>query len=409
MRVAGLFKRLLRLAGVRVVGVELVEEDEGEVVVVELARRERRRMRCSRCGRTVRAVYGRSLRRWRHLDLLRVRCERRAEVRRRSCPSCGLVAERVPWARAGSRHTRALQDTCVWLARSAPKVVVAQLMRVDWATVGRMIERVVAEHTAARDGLSRIGIDEVAYRKGHRYLMCVVCHDSARVVWAAPGRSRATVAAFFEQLGPERCKQIASVSVDLHGGWPAVIGRYCPTAAICADPFHVVKLAGEALDELRRADWQRLREEDPERARWLKGTRFLLRRRAETLGPGARSVLEELAETNQDVYRGWLLTDQLRMVFLASSREQARDLLDEWILAAATSGLDPFVRVAITFEAHADAIANAVALGINNARLEAMNSTVRLMSHRARGFRRLQSLLSLITLVCGRIPVALPT
>jgi transposase len=97
------------------------------------------------------------------------------------------------------------------------------------------------------------------------------------------------------------------------------------------------------------------------------------------------------------------------MVYLAQSREEARDLIDEWIFAAATSELEPFIRVAITFERHADAIANAVWLGVNNARLEAMNSTVRLMSHRARGFRRLQSLLSLITLVCGRIPVALPT
>ncbi len=287
-------------------------------------------------------------------------------------------------------------------------------MRVDWATVGRMIERVIDEHTAARDGdgldgLVRIGIDEVAYRKGHRYLMCVVCHDTARVVWAARGRSQAVIAQFFEALGPERCKQIASVSVDLHGGWPAVIARYCPDAAICADPFHVVKLAGDALDELRRADWQRLRETEPERAKWLKGTRFLLRRRSETLSDRARSVLEDLAETNQDVYRGWLLTDQLRMVYLAESRAEARDLIDEWIFAAATSELGPFITVAITFERHADAIANAVWLGINNARLEAMNSTVRLMSHRARGFRRLQSLLSLITLVCGRIPVALPT
>lgn len=193
--------------------------------------------------------------------------------------------------------------------------------------------------------------------------MCVVCHDSARVVWAAPGRSQGGDRPVFEQLGPERCRLIESCSVDLHGGWPGVIARYCPQAAICADPFHVVKLAGEALDELRRADWQRLRETEPERARWLKGTRFLLRRRSETLGDRARSVLEDLAETNQEVYRGWLLTDQLRMVYLAQSREEARDLIDEWIFAGATSDLEPFIRVAITFERHANAIANAVWFG----------------------------------------------
>jgi transposase len=153
-------------------------------------------------------------------------------------------------------------------------------MRVDWATVGRMIERVVAEHAAARpgdglDGLRRDGSDEVAYRKGHRYLICICDHDCGRVVWAAPGRAPSVAEAFFTALGPERCKAIEAVSVDLHAGWLAVIRAACPQAAICADPFHVVKLASDALDELRRADWQRLREEDPQRARWLKGTRFI--------------------------------------------------------------------------------------------------------------------------------------
>lgn len=95
-----------------------------------------------------------------------------------------------------------------------------------------MIERAVDEHTATRDGdgldgLVGIGVDEVAYRKGHRYPMCVVCHDSARVVWAAPGRSQAVIAEFFEAVGPEWCSRIESCSVDLHGGWPTVIARYC--------------------------------------------------------------------------------------------------------------------------------------------------------------------------------------
>jgi transposase len=113
--------------------------------------------------------------------------------------------------------------------------------------------------------------------------------------------------------------------------------------------------------------------------------------------------------TNHDVYRDWLLTDQLKAVYAADDHEQAAALLDARICAAVTSGLEPFVRVAITLERHAGAVCNAVILGVNNARLEAMNSTVRLLSHRARGFRRLESLLSLITLVCGKTPIYPPT
>src|SRR6266511_4969906 len=176
----------------------------------------RRRMR-------VTTVFKRLLR----LDVLRTPCLLRLEVRRLACPDCGVVAERLPFARTGSRFTRAFEASCVWLVRDAPKTVVSRLMRIDWATVGRMIERVVAEASAssadALADLRRIGIDEVSYRKGRRYLLCVVCHDTGRIVWAAPGKSRAVLRSFFDQLGNERCALIEAVSADLHFAWPDVI------------------------------------------------------------------------------------------------------------------------------------------------------------------------------------------
>ena len=368
MRVATLFKRLSGLDDGRVVAVDVVEECGEQVVVVDLARRRNRRMFCARCGQRCRAIYDRGVRSWRHLDVFRVRCRVRCEVRRVMCAACGVTAEAVPWARGGSRCTRAFEDSVVWLARAAAKSVVAELLRVDWQTVGRMIERVVSEHTRNRDGdgldgLVRIGIDEVAYRKGHRYLMCVVDHDSGRVVWAAPGRSQLTAAGFFQKLGPERCRRIQAVSVDLHGGWLGVIRHYCPNADVCADPFHVIRLATDALDELRRAQWQQLRETDPDRARWLKGTRFTLRRRSDRLRDGDQTILDQLAETNRDVYLGWLLLDQLRAVYLARDHDEAMRLLDEWIYAACVSELEPFVRTALTLDTHREQVANAIALG----------------------------------------------
>ncbi len=118
MRVATLFKRLLGLGRERVVGVEIVGEGAHQEVIVDLARRERRRMRCGRCDRVVRGIYDRSTRSWRHLDLMRVRCTLRAEVRRVECPDCGVVAEAVPWARSGSRFTKGFEDPASgWCAR----------------------------------------------------------------------------------------------------------------------------------------------------------------------------------------------------------------------------------------------------------------------------------------------------
>jgi transposase len=414
MRVADIFKRLLGIDAVRISQVDVADEPSGRVITVMVERRRNRKMHCGRCGQRVRGVYDRQIRSWRHLDAFRVRCIIRAEVRRVICSECGVCAEAVPWARPGSRVTRAFEDTCVWLVRSAPKSVVADLMRIDWHTVGRMIERVVAEHAARRigdglDGLVRIGIDEVAYRKGHRYLVCVTDHDSGRLVWAAPGRSRTTLTEFFTALGPERCRAIEAISVDLHDGWMSAIRAHCPRAAICADPFHVIKLAGAALDEVRREMWQDIRRTDPERASWIKGTRFAIRRRAGNLRPTDRTILEELKITNQELYAGWLLVEQLRGVYIAHNHDEALELLDDWILAALESGMKPFQRTALTLDRYRTEVANSITLGLTNARLEGMNSTVRLISHRARGFRRLESLLSMLTLVCGRIPVELPT
>lgn len=413
MRVTTLFKRLLRLGRERVVGVELHDDDEGERVVIDLARPERRVMACPGCDYRTRAAYDRTMRTWRHLDALRTRVLLRMEVRRIECPECGVIGEAVPFARPGSRFTRAFEDTAVWLARDAPKSVVARLMRVDWATVGRMLERVVTEHDGQGadrlDGLRLIGIDEVAYRKGRRYLTCVVCHETGALVWCGEGRSGATLARFFVALGPERCERIEAVSVDMGAAWPPVLARFVPEAAICVDPFHVVKVAGQALDGVRRAEWQRLRREDPGRARWIKGTRFVLHRRPAELSTREQGQLDDLRRENAVLYDAWLMHDQLRAVFSLRDPVVAEELLGAWVVWAEDSGLAPFQKAAATIAKHFEGIIAAVRLGISNARLEAMNSTVRLMSHRARGFRRLDSLMALMRLVCGRVPVALPT
>ena len=97
------------------------------------------------------------------------------------------------------------------------KSAVAELMRVAWRTVGAIVTRVWADTCAGvdlLDGLRRIGIDDISYKKGHRYLTVVVDHDSRRLVWAAPGRDKATLRAFFDLLGPERSAQVTHVSAD---------------------------------------------------------------------------------------------------------------------------------------------------------------------------------------------------
>src|SRR5690606_25534048 len=134
-----------------------------------------------------------------------------------ACGEHGPTVAAVPWARHASRFTVAFEDTCAWLAARAPASTVAELLRVSWRAVTGIVERVVAEASGRvdrLDGLRRIGIDEVAYRKGHRYLTVVVDHDTGRLVWAGKGRDKATVSAFFDALGDERAARLTHVSCD---------------------------------------------------------------------------------------------------------------------------------------------------------------------------------------------------
>ena len=143
-----------------------------------------------------------------------------------------------------------------------PKSTVCELMRVAWRTVGSIIARVVADGRARHDpfdGLTRIGLDEISYKKGHRYLTVCVDHDTGRLVWAAPGRDKATLRSFFDLVGNERCQKIRLVSADAAEWIAEVVAERCQNATLCTDAFHVVSWATEALDEVRREVWNEAR------------------------------------------------------------------------------------------------------------------------------------------------------
>lgn len=144
------------------------------------------------------------------------------------------------------------------MAVRTDKTTVSMLLRIAWRTVGAIVERVAKAALAQFDplrGLLLIDIDEVAYRKGHHYLTVVLDHDSGRLRWASPGRNEETLRSFFDALGPVRCKQLQMVSADAVSYIANVARERCPNAVLCLDPFHIVKRATGALDEVRREVW----------------------------------------------------------------------------------------------------------------------------------------------------------
>ena len=185
MRVTTAFNKMLGLVGASVASVTFTPEG----IVIGLRRR-RVKHRCP-CGWRTWAIYDRSRRRWRHLDLGATRCFLEAEIARIDCRRCGRVrTEEVPWARPGARHTRDLQDLVAWLAQRVDKTTITRLLRVSWEAVAKIVVDVVAGaiDDTRLENLYQIGVDEVSYRKGHRYLTVVADHDrQGAVVWIGEG------------------------------------------------------------------------------------------------------------------------------------------------------------------------------------------------------------------------------
>ena len=401
-----------RLLGLQRTVVEDVRTGSEGAVIVSVRPSWRERDRCGVCRRRCPGYdLGEGRRRWRALDLGAAFCFLEAEAPRVRCRRHGVVVCAVPWARHDSRFTRSFEDQVAWLSVNTSKTAVAELQRVAWRSVGGIIERVAGEalrKVDLLDGLRRIGIDEISHRKGQRYLTVVVDHHTGRLVWAAPGRDRKTVLAFFDALGEERCKQIELVSADMAAWISGPIAERVPQAVRCVDPFHVVMLATEALDDVRREVWNEARRQgNLELARDLKGARFAVWKNPENLTDRQQAKLATIQQTNTRLFRAYLLKEQLRQIYQLPAAA-ATKLLDSWLKWARRCRLPSFVKLAHTITEQRDGILAAIEHGLSNARIEQINTQIRLIARRAFGFHTPQALIALAMLKLADLCPPLP-
>ena len=404
VRVTTAYNRMLGLPGAWVRDVEF----GAQAMIVTVCLR-RKRPICSGCGARGLPIKDHRVKRWRHLDAGGLRCVIECRLRRLYCPGCGDLPEHVEWARAGARYTRDFEDLTAWLAQQMSQTQVTRLMRIGWETVGNILARVVAEKLPAGrlDGLELIGVDEVNYGADHKFLTCVANHDSGGIVWATEGRNAASLQAFFDGLTPEQKASIRAVSIDMSAGYEKAIAEAVPDAQVCFDPFHVVQLGSKAADQVRRDEYNRHSRSASGEGKSIKGTRYSLLK-----DPGkqtARQLLKlaEVVTTNKRMYRALLLYGELRYLYKVPKHE-ARERLDAWLAWASRSRLKPFIKLARTIRKHRSGVLAAVEIGISNGRLEALNSKVRLISHRAYGFHSAVALIAMIYLCCAGIQIPFP-
>jgi len=321
------------------------------------------------------------------------------------------VVAGVPWARHDSLFTAAFEEQAAWLAAHATATMVAVLMRSSWRAVTRMVTRVVGQARGKTDrleGLVRIAIDEKAYRKGHRYITVVTDVDTGRVVWAAEGRSQATVEAFFAALGTERAAALTHVGCDGADWIHPVVKVKAPNAVLCLDSFHVVAWAGEAVDEVRRRVTRDLKADGrDEEAKALKGSRWAVLKNPRNLSGGQQESLAVIRKTNGPLYRAYLIKEQLREVFRVKGI-RGRRLLAGVIAWASRSRIPEMVDLARKLRRFHDPIGNTLDTGVTSALAENTNTHISVLARRAYGFHSPEALIAMIELTRGGLCPPLP-
>lgn len=421
MRIKSVWQRACGL--VRVVVERVDFDDDVGAIVVSVRPNSKARNRCGRCGRrSPKFDRGEGRRRWRALDSGSTKVMIEADAPRVRCRAHGVIVAQVPWARHGAGHTRDFDDQAAWLAVHVSKSAVVDLLRIAWRTVGSIVERVNADIDARvdrLDGLRRIGIDEVSYKKHHHYLTVVVDHDTGRLVWAAAGHDEATLEKFFDALGPDRAALLTYVSADMAGWIARVVADRAPNAQRSADPFHVVAWALDALDVERRRAWNEAggrRHASPVtgrgsrsvgQARSFKRSRHALWKNPQNLTSRQRAQLAWIVKTDPRLHRAYLLKEALRCVFVVKGAE-GREALDRWIIWARRCRIPAFVELQRRIVKHRAAIDVALDSGLSNALVESTNTKIRLLTRIAFGFHGPEPLIALAMLNLGGHQPALP-
>jgi transposase len=396
------------------------------VLVIRVRSKIGRHDRCPSCLRRC-PVYDHSpTRRWRAVDWGRTRVFVQARPVRVSCVEHGVVTAVVAWARPDARHTRAFEQVAAWCATQMSGTAAATLLRCTWRTIGELTSRVADDLVAVAaaggddglDRLRRIGIDEISYRRGHHYLVVVVDHDTRRLVWARPGRDRTSMNAFFDALGPDRTAALTHVTSDSAAWIARPLRDRAPHVIHCADPFHVVRWAGEGLNLVRRQVWNAVRRTPAQgggrnkpavgAGKTINKATWALRKDPDDWTTTQTAAMEWVKINHPRLHRAWRLKEALREVF-ALKGFLGIALLDRWISWARRSRIPEMVDVARKIVTHRTEIDACLIQGLANGLTESVNTKIRLIARRAYGFRNVNALIALAKLSLGHHRPTLPT
>lgn len=336
-------------------------------------------------------------------------------MRRIDCPRCGVKVESVPWSTGGkSPMTIAYSVFLSTWARRLSWQQTANAFGISWDCVCRSVQWVVAFGLAHRDlsGIEAIGVDEVAYNKGHRYATLVyqLCEGKRRLLHVAEGRTGRSLLSFFvmlkregRQRGQDMIGPIRYVCSDMWQAYRKVIERKLPGALHILDRYHIVANLNKALDQVRAEEARRLKAEGWE---VLKGARWLLLRRRKRLDGKQRHKLHQILQWDLRTVRAYILVDSLQALWEYTSPTYAQRFLDAWCRRAIRSRIEPIKKVARSLRKHEPLIINwfRAKKQFNNGIVEGLNLNVKLGFRRAYGYKRFDTVKTALYHQLGELP-----
>lgn len=359
------------------------------IVSIELVRAAGSPLRCSGCGCRTDHVHDIEVRWVRDLPLLDADTWLRVPRRRVACPRCGPKVERLGWLDPFARVTRRLAESVARLCREVTVRQVADFYHLDWKTVKRIDKASLEESLGPVDlsGVTVLLMDEFALHKGHRYATTIVDPYTKRVLWVGRGHTRESLRPFFALLGPEGCRAIRAVGMDMNAAYEKEVRAHCLQAEIVFDLFHVVaKYGREVIDPVRIDEVGRLRENRPYR-RVVASSRWLLLRNKENLGrPADRVRLRELLDANKALLRVYVLKDDLKHLWDYRYPKAALRFWRQWYSRAVRSRVPALLRFARRLKPYLRGIIAHCRWRLHTSLLEGINNRIKVIKRRAYGF-----------------------
>jgi transposase len=326
------------------------------------------------------------------------------------CKTHGRLQEAIPWAARHSRSTLRFDFLVLRLCKVMTQKEAAAQLGLPASTLAEMLHRCVARY---RDGhklraLKNLGIDEISYKKGHRYLTVVYDLDRHHVVWVGKGKARDTIDRFFnEVMSPGQRARVQTACCDMSPTYIGAIGDHLPGALLVLDRFHVVKVLNEAVDEVRKEVWRAASQAE---RKGLKGLRFILLKNRKNRSRREHKIMAGLARSQRQLARACELKDELAHFWTYSYIGSAEKFLKAWKKRAKLSRIEPLKKFARTLENHWDGVMASVS-GITNAVAEGLNRVIRMTKNRASGYRSTDNFANMIYLIIGDLdlPGQIPT